>query len=269
VGSTTGISWCHRTFNPWWGCGQISPACAKCYAKSLDGWLHRGAHWGPYSDRLFFGDEQWGKPRRWNRAAALAGKRHRVFCASMADVFENRADLVPHRARLWKLIEECTNLDWLLLSKRPENMPGMVPWHADGSPPWPHVWLGTTTESQHYADLRIPLLLQVPAVVHFLSCEPLLGPIVLDGSKDGPHWFARGINWVIAGCEHGAGARPTDVEWLRSLRDQCTRNSVAFFFKQGSADLVTITAGPRSKKKARGVVELPYLDHQQWTEFPR
>ncbi len=268
MGSATGISWCHRTFNPWWGCLQLSPACTKCYAKMLDIWLHAGAHWGPSGDRMFFGDQHWRLPLRWNRAASRAGVRHRVFCASMADVFEDRPELAPHRDHLWQLIDQCRNLDWLLLTKRPENMPAMLPWYGRAASPWPHVWLGTTTENQRYADERIPALLAVPASVHFLSCEPLLGPIVLDGSTGGVNAFAHGINWVIAGCEHGPGARPTDVKWLQSLRDQCRRADVPFFFKQGKSDLVTVTTGPKSKQKARGVIELPYLDGQQWAELP-
>jgi protein gp37 len=247
---------------------QISPACAKCYAKLLDAWLHAGAHWGPAAERLFFGDKHWDEPRRWNRAAQRDGVRRRVFCASMADVFEDRPDLLPHRERLWQLIDECRWLDWLLLSKRPENMFPMVPWTASSSSHWSHVWLGATTENQSYADERIPALLETPASVHFLSCEPLLGPIALDGSAGGTNWFARGVNWVIAGCEHGSGARHTESEWLRSLRDQCQAQRVSFFLKQGSENLITITAGPHSRKKSRGVIELPYLDSVQWAQFP-
>jgi protein gp37 len=119
---------------------------------------------------------------RWEAEAAAGQRRERVFCASMADVFEWRADLNEHRARLFQLIDETPNLDWLLLTKRPQHILRMTPWRDA----WPHnVWVGTTVENQRFADLRLPQLLRVPARVRFLSCEPLLGPLNLRS------WFNR------------------------------------------------------------------------------
>src|SRR5687767_5634241 len=121
------IEWTHHTFNPWWGCVKVSPACAHCYAES---WAHRlGAKlWGRDAPRRFFNDEHWKHPIRWNSEAERAGVRRRVFCASMSDVFEIRAELNPWRAKLWPLIERTPWLDWLLLTKRPQNIQRMAPW---------------------------------------------------------------------------------------------------------------------------------------------
>ena len=143
----------------------------------------------------------------------------------MADVFEDRAELAPIRERLWQLISETPRLDWLLLTKRPELVPKSVPWNAS----WPtNVWMGVTAENQRWADRRVPLLLELPAAVRFLSCEPLLGPL------DVTRWLVgtRRVDWVIAGGESGHKARPMHPDWARVLRDQCSAGSVAFHFKQ-------------------------------------
>ena len=220
------IEWTHHTFNPWWGCAKVSPACQNCYA---DLWARRMGHdlWGKSASRRFFTDAHWKDPLDWNEEAQTERTRHRVFCASMADVFERRAELNPQRQRLWKLIEATPWLDWLLLTKRPQNIGDMVPW----SKKWPdNVWLGTTVESQQYAEERLPSLLKHKSVVRFLSCEPLLGPIDLKP------WFRRKgyqpIDWVIAGGESGPGARPMHPDWPTRLLRQCQDADVAFHFKQ-------------------------------------
>jgi len=220
------IEWTHHTFNPWWGCKKVSPACDNCYAEL---WAKRMGHqlWGTDAPRRFFSNAHWREPIKWNEEAALADQRHRVFCASMADVFEKRADLDQERTRLWKLIENTPHLDWLLLTKRPQNISRIAPWKAD----WPHnVWLGTTIETQKFAEARLPFLLKVPAAVRFLSCEPLLGAIDL---RD---WFRRdgfqSIDWIIAGGESGAASRPMHPDWVVSLLNQCRSFDVPFHFKQ-------------------------------------
>lgn len=219
----SGIEWTHHTFNPWWGCVKLSPACAHCYAES---WARRVGMdlWGGAAPRRFFGDKHWREPLKWNSEAERLGKRARVFCASMADVFEPRADLDPWRKRLWELIEGTPHLDWLLLTKRPGHIKHVYPWtHV----PRENVWLGTTAENQRWADRRIDRLVTVDAHVRFLSCEPLLSAIDLS------HWLKRGaISWVIAGGESGGAARPTHPNWVRSLRDQCAAHRVPFHFKQ-------------------------------------
>lgn len=215
------IEWTHHTFNPWWGCAKISPACAHCYAEK---WSKRVGLdlWGESEPRRFFGDRHWREPLSWNAEAERTRVRKRVFCASMADVFEPREDLDPWRTRLWNLIEQTPWLDWLLLTKRPESIGDLVPW----TKAWPeNVWLGTTAENQLWLVRRVSELARFPAIVRFISCEPLLAPLDLNP-------ILRIINWVIAGGESGAKARPSHPDWFRGLRDQCLASSVAFHFKQ-------------------------------------
>lgn len=226
MGQDSKIEWTRHTFNPWWGCVKVSPACKHCYAET---WAQRLALdlWGRKKERRFFGDKHWHEPVKWNTEAVATGERPRVFCASMADVFEARRDLDPWRERLWGLIEATPQLDWLLLTKRPGAVRRLSPWGER----WPtNVWLGTTAEDQGWANKRVPLILDVPAVVRFVSCEPLLGPIDLSA------WLSPrdvgGLNWVIAGGESGGKARPMNPVWAESLRDQCETAGVPFHFKQ-------------------------------------
>ena len=217
------IEWTDHTFNPWWGCTKVSTACANCYAET---WAKRTGYkiWGQRSPRRFLSESYWQQPYRWNQIAKKSGRADRVFCASMADVFEWRADLTPWRKRLWTMILETPNLDWLLLTKRPHLVMRLVPW-CDA---WPtNVWIGATVETQAWAEKRIPHLAEIPARVRFLSCEPLRGRINLE-----PWLYAGLINWVIAGGESGPNARPSEPIWFRDLRDQCRRNHIPFHFKQ-------------------------------------
>jgi protein gp37 len=263
------IEWTHHTFNPWWGCVKVSPACANCYAET---WAHRlGMRlWGRRESRKFFSVEHWRQPVRWNAEARRDGVRRRVFCASMADVFEARAELSEWRSKLWPLIEQTESLDWLLLTKRPQNVGRMIPWDE-----WPaNVWLGTTAESQKQADNRIPHLLDSPARVHFISAEPLLAPVSIK------KW--KGIDWVIAGGESGHRARPTDPEWVRSLRDECSAAGIAFHFKQWGHWAPEIPEGTNPRREllldtgrsARTLYALGKaaagrtLDGRTWDQFP-
>lgn len=217
------IEWTHHTFNPWWGCVKVSPACKNCYAET---WAKRVGSdvWGAGAPRRFFSDAHWKQPLKWNDEAIRDRARRRVFCASMADVFEDRRDLDLWRMRLWELIERTPSLDWLLLTKRPECVSRLAPWGDH----WPkNVWLGTTAEDQASADERVPALVGHKAGVMFVSCEPLLGPLDLRKWLD-----PSGLNWVIAGGESGTKARPMNPAWPRSLRDQCISAGVAFHFKQ-------------------------------------
>ncbi len=237
MGAETEIAWTDHTFNPWWGCQRVSPGCEHCYAEAWDA-RFGGEHWGAKSERRFFGEKHWNEPRKWNKAAREAGVRKRVFCASMADVFEARDDLNGERLRLWCLIEETPWLDWQLLTKRPENVTKILTarWLAE---PRPNVWLGTTVEDQARADERIPHLLRTPAAVRFLSCEPLLGPVDLTGHGYSPDPregtvvpLIAGIDWVIVGGESDPGARPMFLEWARSIIEQCRAAGVRVFTKQ-------------------------------------
>jgi protein gp37 len=184
MAANTGIEWCDHTFNPWTGCQHVSPACDHCYAEAQ---AKRNAAnfggWGPHAERKRTSESYWRQPLLWNKRAAKEGRRARVFCASMADVFDNQVP-AEWREDLWALIHDTPHLDWLLLTKRPGNMARMLPpaFMLGNAPwPWPHVWLGTTVENQAEADRRVPELLKVQARMRFLSCEPLLGQIDLDG----------------------------------------------------------------------------------------
>lgn len=240
MGKNTEISWAHHTFNPWWGCEKVSDACAHCYAET---WAKRcgKAVWGKEAPRRFFGEKHWAEPLRWNAEAEKVGERKRVFCASMADVFEDRDDTLPHFVRLMELIRQTPWLDWLLLTKRPEkfwermegamfaardgNQSAVLRWLGDWvifrQPP-PNVWMGATVEDMKTVR-RVKELRQIPAVLRFLSCEPLLERLSMDLS---------GIGWVICGGESGRQARPMQLEWARYLRFLCSVNKVPFHFKQ-------------------------------------
>lgn len=257
MAENTKIEWAEHTFNPWTGCTAVSPACDHCYAES---WAKRSGHvqWGPHGDRRRTSDANWRLPLKWNAEAARTGKRARVFCASLADVFDNHQSIKDDwRRDLWGLIRGTPHLDWLLLTKRPQNIPRFLHYYqtGNGGDLWPNIWLGTTVENQTEADRRIPQLLAVRAKVRFLSCEPLLGPLDLmkvggwrecNSDEYGPGMeFLNALNvptmsnqtrsqihWVICGGESGPGARPMHPDWARSLRDQCQAAGVAFHFKQ-------------------------------------
>lgn len=258
------IEWTHHTFNPWRGCTKVSAGCDNCYAEKMSG---RNPNvlgvWGKYGTRVVASDAMWREPLKWNRAAEQAGERHRVFCASLADVFES-GETIPTaslqavgdaRERLFELIEHTPHLDWLLLTKRPENV---LRWLTPdcGSLPEerayagridlpPNVWIGTSVEDQKTADERIPHLLRISAKVRFLSIEPLLGPVDLTSLTDReipPNLDDclqghNAINWVIVGGESGPNARPMHVDWVRSIRDQCVEAGVPVFVKQLGANV--------------------------------
>ncbi|MCR6480993.1 phage Gp37/Gp68 family protein [Variovorax sp. ZS18.2.2] len=299
------IEWTDHTFNPWIGCTKVSNAatggggCDHCYAEvSTPARVLRSKGketWGTGAPRIRTSEANWKLPLRWNaqHAAFFAqhGRRQRVFCASLADVFDN-AVAPAWRVDLIRLIEATPNLDWLLLTKRIGNALGMVPhdWLAlDG---WPaHVWLGATVVNQVEADRDIPKLLAVPARMRFLSMEPLLGPVDLrlqrpardEDRQDLDGWCSHittaagaGIKWVIAGGESGFDARPMHPAWARSLRDQCEAAGVPYLFKQwgaffpksNSPGLAEPDRNPdlmiRIGKKAAGRL----LDGREWNEVP-
>lgn len=234
------IEWCDATWNPWIGCTRVSPGCVNCYAESFAR-RYGKAEWGPTAQRVRSSAANWRKPLVWNAKAKREGRRYKVFCASLADVYEDNPQLIEWRFDLWDLIDQTPHLDWLLLTKRPENIRGKTPlgWFRNG--PWPaNLWIGTSVENQEQADKRIPVLLSIPAPVRFLSCEPLLGPLDLSmylvpqfAADDPRHEpWRNGVEWVICGGESGPQARPMHEDWARALRDQCQAAGVAYFFKQ-------------------------------------
>ncbi len=236
MGISTKIEWTHSTFNPWWGCEKVSPGCTHCYAEAF---AKRTGHpvWGGAAPRRFFGDKHWAEPLKWDREAKAAGERRRVFCASMADVFEDRRDLDAPRARLFELIERTPNLDWLLLTKRPENFARLRPeaWRYEVPD---NVWRGVTVESPDYL-WRIEALLDGPGGITFVSYEPAVAAVsfaryfgarVVEKSTR-----FRTLSWVIVGGESGPGARPFDVDWAREVVRDGAKFSVPVFVKQFGA----------------------------------
>lgn len=262
MGENSAIGWTDHTFNPWTGCTKVSEACRNCYAES---WAKRTGivKWGDSAERRRTSPANWKQPLKWNREAMVAGVRKRVFCASLADVFENRPELVIWRRDLFHLIYATPYLDWLLLTKRPEHAARLI------SEVWPkgfpgvrnRIAIGTTVESQSEAR-RIDYLVNLRpfARVLFLSVEPMLGPLDLYdwlSAVDETRGFNynRGIDWVIAGGESGPNHRPLNIDHVRALRDQCVEYGVPFFFKQH---------GGRTPE-ANGCL----LDGREWKEFPK
>lgn len=261
MSENTKIEWCDHTFNPWEGCQKVSSGCDNCYAEARNIRFGGGqsVNWGPGAPRRLTSDANWAKPLKWNRDAdkffSEHGRRQRVFCSSLADVFDNEVS-AQWRYRLLRLIELTPNLDWLILTKRIGNARGMlnqaVRANTAGRENWdnnyfPNVWIGATVVNQGEADRDIPKLLNVPAAVRFLSIEPMLGPVDIDHAMYGSSADRRGIScfgftdgvgyeaciqWVICGGESGPNARPMHPDWARSLRDQCETANVPFLFKQ-------------------------------------
>lgn len=221
------IEWTDHTFNPWIGCTKVSPGCDHCYAEALMDVRHGRAKWGAGNPRARTAEANWRKPLAWNRnAAAFAeqhGRKQRVFCSSLADVFDNEVD-PQWRVDLFALIDATPNLDWLLLTKRVGNVAPMM--KAMGRETLGvNVWLGATIVNRDEMLRDAPKLHAAPAVITFWSCEPLLGDV-----GDIPPDLMP--DWIIAGGESGAGARPTQQNWVRRLRDQCAKTAAAFLFKQ-------------------------------------
>jgi len=246
MSDTTGITWADSTFNPWMGCTKVSPGCDHCYAER-DTARFKQVEWGPGAPRKRTSEGNWKKPMQWEREHekffAEHGHRRRVFCASLADVFDNEVD-PQWRMDLFSLIAQTPNLDWLILTKRIGNVIPMC--SGDGlmfDMIRERVWLGISVVNQAEADRDIPKLLAVPAAIRWLSMEPLLGPVhigmylsrtnmpgfnIMPGFRDP----LPGIDWVVIGGESGKDARPMHPDWARNLRDQCQAAAVPFFFKQ-------------------------------------
>lgn len=257
MAENTKIEWADHTFNPWTGCTKVGPGCDNCYA---EGWAKRSGivHWGTGAERRRTSESNWKQPIKWNAEAERLGLRYRVFCASLADVFDNEVP-AEWRADLFDLIAKTPNLDWLLVTKRIGNAKAMMADALHLNPaalfngqiwPLPNVWLGITVVNQAEADRDIPKLLSTPAAVRFLSIEPMLGPVDLTdispnrGDRSEDHFSAlfdpdddqadtlHYVDWVIVGGESGPKARPMHPKWVRDIRDQCDVAGVPFLFKQ-------------------------------------
>jgi protein gp37 len=278
MGATTEISWTHATFNAWRGCTKVSAGCAHCYAETLS---HRNpavlGEWGPGRPRVVASESYWRQPQRWHDEAVRAGERRRVFCASLADVFDSEAPVAARR-RLWAMIQETSGylngfsrggLDWLILTKRPERI-GDVLREDKIRPSFFHdnrCWVGVSVESQEY--LRRFWAVEHWSPVPWISAEPLLGPLLMPnllswscacGLVSFPEiprpdadpcrscrgvWRRPPLRWIVAGGESGRDARPMHPDWPRSIRDQCQAAGVPFHFKQnGEWASVSEVAGP-------------------------
>ena len=265
MAADTLIEWAKHTFNPWRGCAKISAGCKNCYAENAAPVRiarSKGLEtWGVGAAREIASESMWRQPLLWNRKAKEAGERHRVFCASLADVFEDyqgpSAEAIKAaRLRLWALIEATPHLDWLLLTKRPQNVMGMIPdsWRAEMPR---NVWMGCTVENQEAAEERILALLEFPSKVRFISQEPQVGAIdwarieilmsyrypegaylnALTGHMSHNDRFTpRLVDWIIVGGESGHNARPFDVAWARKTVEQCKAAGVPVFVKQLGAN---------------------------------
>lgn len=275
----SGIQWTHHTHNPWWGCAHKSPGCINCYAEAqADGWLKKGI-WGPNAPRRFFEQKHHDKPYGWNNAAFLAGRRERVFCASMSDVFEDRTDLDYERLRLFNTIRQTPQLDWLLLTKRPELVRQLLqtaqnmafscmqsnhPQFGSGIFSWlqgwlnhssipQNVWIGSTVEDQRRADERLQILNELPAKHHFVSYEPALEQVDFHFEDFG------NIDWLICGGESGRKARPFRAEWAHHAMFQAHKNNVPFFMKQMGENAAAEAGGQlvqiKTKSKKGGDLE--------------
>lgn len=241
MGANSKIEWTDHTFNPWQGCSKVSAGCKNCYAEV---WAERFDLdvWGVNKPRKISAESTWKKPEMWNRQAfSEFGRKARVFCASLADVFEDHPDVTDARERLFSLIERTPNLIWLILTKRPDNVNLMIPdrWHGGQ---WPrNVWLGASVENQNVAGKRCFYLLETQAPLLFLSCEPLIGKLNLAGLQYNGVAFSavefgkivpRSVDWIIVGGESGANARPMAFRWACALRDLALEKRIPFFFKQ-------------------------------------
>ena len=256
----TKIEWAESVWNPVTGCTKISAGCLHCYAERMSKRL-RGRFGYDKDDpfKVTWHSDKLEQPLKWR-------KPRKVFVCSMGDLFHEDVKDEWIDAVFWQMIRWFWRDDpldawkrahtFMILTKRPDRMEAyMDRFYATNHEhhPWPNIWLGTSIENQEQAGIRIPQLLSIPAAVHFVSLEPLLGAIRVFGFGS-PTWgklpASTYLNWVIAGAETGPGARPMDLDWARSLRDQCQEAGAPFFFKRDSD-------GNRE------------LDGVQWNEYPR
>lgn len=330
MAENSNIEWTDHTLNPWIGCTKVAPGCGNCYAEADFDKRRHVAKWGAHGTRVKTSRENWMKPLKWNRDAEKMGVRARVFCASLADVFEEwdgmildhngnvLANATPEtagpssrpltlddlRADLFAMIDATPHLDWLLLTKRPENIrrmwPGLIEPASSDSPEWPgklkrrdNVWLGTSISDQATAGKAIPELFKCRDLcpVLFVSAEPLLGPVDLSLWLKGPCDCGRiehgrchsacpsqrrnRLDWVIVGGESGYNARPCNIEWIRGIVQQCQAASAPVFVKQMGA--VPVCDGAWRENAAhegpglhREATRLSLRDRKggDWTEWP-
>ena len=255
-----GVTHAGFTFNIWIGCSKTSPGCMKCFAERDNNFRHWIPAWGGPRKRT--SPAYWKQPLKWAREATAQGITKKVFCGSLMDIFDAEVDQ-SWRDDAFALVETCAaigGLEWLFLTKRIENAAAMLPAAWLAQPPG-YVRIGVTAENQAMADKRIPELLRVWKGKNFISVEPMLGPVNIYrafsatypglslSEKIGLH-----LDWIVAGAESGPGAREMQLDWARSLRDECVASGTPYFLKQA------VTGGKLTRE--------PYLDGRQWLEFP-
>lgn len=259
MGDATGIEWTERTWNPWHGCTKVSPGCDNCYM------FREKKQYGQDPEMVVRSKTKFFDPLKWARAGVESAL---VFTCSWSDFFHKAGD--EWRREAWEIIKATPQFTYQILTKRPSRIVRHLP--ADWGAGYPNVWLGTSAESHEWAERRIPLLLDIPAAVHFVSAEPLLDSInfqelctapghTLDalsgrGTDDRGVYARRALKWVIVGGESGPGARPMDEEWARWIKDGCEATGVAFFLKQ---------LGGHPDPRAKG---LAVIDGERFTQMP-
>lgn len=248
MGENSAIAWTDHTHNEWIGCSKVSAGCDNCYAETMMDKRYHRVEWGQrkmpgvvpsVGTRSLTSVANRRKPFAWQRRAAefftLHGRCQRVFCSSLSDVFDNQ---VPPewRVGLFVTVEQTPDLDWLLLTKRPENILKFIPerW-KNGLPA--NVWMGTTCEDQVAYDRRWPILREVPARVRFISYEPAIGPLRLPyiPGRDSYHDYSAQPGWIICGGESGSGFRSMSEQWAVDIKLDCECRRIPFFMKQVSA----------------------------------
>lgn len=278
MGENSKIEWTTNSWNPWLGCTHESPGCVNCYAENLSKRFGLKL-WGPGAERRVTSRDNWKKPLKWAKRVEATGIREMVFGDSMCDIFDKEAP-VDARRDYWRLIAKTRHaLDWQIVTKRPKRIHTVM--KEDGLKDdfflTNRVWLIVSTEDQEWFDKRVPFMLDIPAAVHGISAEPLLGAI--DTSR-----YIDSLDWVIAGFESQHGARVGDPNHARGLRDQCVAADVAFFFKQNGEYLEANEAKrllgeslPKHKVEAHGMEFFKVgkgnsgslLDGREWKQFPK
>jgi len=277
MGKNSKIEWTDHTFNPWWGCVKVSPGCENCYAERLAHRLDFDV-WGVNANRRWMSKSYWQRPEKnWNKISP-----GRVFCGSMCDIFEIHKDpmvndlMDAERQRLWNLIQSTPNLEWLLLTKRIDNVVRNMNIRALLESGRLNIRLGITVCNQEEFDRDVPKLIELK-VPNFISMEPLLGAVefsiwpwvTVPVNPTLKMSFGPAIDWVIVGGESGPHARPMHPDWVRSIRDQCNEANVPFFFKQWGEWLplenkTTVVFDKVGKMEAGSI-----LDGEEWKEFPK
>ena len=235
----TGIEWTDATWNPIRGCSKVSAGCKFCYAETMaarfsgPGMPYEGVISNKqWNGIITFHEDKLDQPLRWKRP-------RKIFVNSMSDLFHENVK-GEWLDKIFGVMEQrAPQHIYQILTKRPKRMRDFMISHYpephNKQWPPPNIWLGVSVENQEAADERIPILLQTPAVIRWISAEPLLGPINLKGTLANHEWdngIPGGLNWVVVGGESGPGSRPMHPDWARGLRDQCAEADVPFLFKQ-------------------------------------